>query len=135
MSSNAEFYDGPIQGPTPFPAVHGCVIRMGRLQRPGSYSCERSALLDHKRPQPDFLRKLRHPTRRGCFWIDAISINQADPEEKAQQIPLMPRVYGQAELVGAQVMINFEQAGSFRGLLNAILRATSAMREEESTNH
>ena len=32
-------------------------------------------------------------------WVDAVCINQADDEEKRTQVPLMHRIYGQAEEV------------------------------------
>ena len=32
------------------------------------------------------------------FWVDAICINQIDPKEKAQQIPLMRQIYEYAAL-------------------------------------
>ncbi|KAH6661460.1 heterokaryon incompatibility protein-domain-containing protein, partial [Plectosphaerella plurivora] len=34
-----------------------------------------------------------------CLWIDAICINQHDEMEKAQQIPLMGRIYSEADQV------------------------------------
>lgn len=38
-----------------------------------------------------------HPDR--LIWIDAICINQDDPQEKAEQIPLMSRIFSQASSV------------------------------------
>ncbi|PMD19979.1 hypothetical protein NA56DRAFT_574650, partial [Hyaloscypha hepaticicola] len=34
-----------------------------------------------------------------CFWIDAICINQTDPDEKGSQIPMMTQIYGRATRV------------------------------------
>lgn len=45
------------------------------------------------------LRRLRKVQRARSLWIDAISLNQADAEEKAQQIPLMGAIYHQAAKV------------------------------------
>ena len=42
------------------------------------------------------LRRFRSPTGRQRLWIDAVCINQEDELEKAQQIPEMGRIYGQA---------------------------------------
>ncbi|KAJ2893475.1 HET-domain-containing protein [Zalerion maritima] len=40
---------------------------------------------------------LRYPDRRRKLWIDAICINQADPDEKASQVPLMRTIYSRAQ--------------------------------------
>ncbi|RFU27303.1 hypothetical protein B7463_g9013, partial [Scytalidium lignicola] len=37
--------------------------------------------------------------RMPALWIDAVCINQADDEEKRTQVPLMHRIYGEAEEV------------------------------------
>lgn len=43
------------------------------------------------------LRDLNGESR--TFWVDAVCMNQDDRAEKSQQLPLMPRIYGQAERV------------------------------------
>lgn len=40
-----------------------------------------------------FLLELRKSNSRIPFWIDALSINQSDLEEKSKLIPLMPEIY------------------------------------------
>ncbi|VUC33479.1 unnamed protein product [Clonostachys rosea] len=45
------------------------------------------------------LRSLRWKVRRRRVWIDAICINQDDPQEIDEQIVLMQHIYGQAEQV------------------------------------
>ncbi|KAH7086800.1 heterokaryon incompatibility protein-domain-containing protein [Paraphoma chrysanthemicola] len=45
------------------------------------------------------LRRLRRTNKSRALWIDAICINQNDSHEKTFQIPLMRRVYEQAEQV------------------------------------
>lgn len=47
----------------------------------------------------DLLRRLRACSARKYLWIDAICLNQADKDEKAQQIPLMGRIYEEARAV------------------------------------
>jgi hypothetical protein len=49
----------------------------------------------------DALRALRYhpPSRPRYFWVDAICINQKSPPEKNQQLPLMSRIYSQANKV------------------------------------
>lgn len=47
----------------------------------------------------DLLRRLRASKALKYLWIDAICLNQADEEEKAQQIPLMGRMYEEAKMV------------------------------------
>lgn len=45
------------------------------------------------------LRALRDPRKSILVWADAISINQHDPSEKADQVRLMTRIYQKAESV------------------------------------
>ncbi|KAJ0106924.1 hypothetical protein J7T55_011019 [Diaporthe amygdali] len=45
------------------------------------------------------LRYLRSPNRTHRLWIDALCLNQADEMERAQQIPMMGRIYEEAERV------------------------------------
>ncbi|OIW27962.1 HET-domain-containing protein [Coniochaeta ligniaria NRRL 30616] len=45
------------------------------------------------------LRRLRLRSKSRTIWIDAICINQRDPAEKQQQLPLMTKIYEQAEQV------------------------------------
>jgi hypothetical protein len=45
------------------------------------------------------LRYLRSETQRRALWVDAICINQADLQEKADQIPKMRRIYASAAAV------------------------------------
>ncbi|KAF4493230.1 Heterokaryon incompatibility 6, OR allele [Fusarium agapanthi] len=47
----------------------------------------------------DALLDLRHPTRKRVLWIDALCINQADNDEKSNQIRLMHEIYSQAQEV------------------------------------
>ena len=46
----------------------------------------------------DALVQLRR-TRPGLYWIDAICINQSDRQERAQQVQMMDRIYGEAPSV------------------------------------
>ncbi|KAL7756813.1 hypothetical protein ACKLNR_013806 [Fusarium oxysporum f. sp. zingiberi] len=45
------------------------------------------------------LRRLRWKMKKRVLWIDAICINQADVDEKNEQVPLMQKIYGQAQNV------------------------------------
>ncbi|PMD37154.1 HET-domain-containing protein, partial [Hyaloscypha variabilis F] len=45
------------------------------------------------------LSRFRSNSRSRCLWADAVCINQADSEEKSEQIPLMPRIYRNASRV------------------------------------
>jgi hypothetical protein len=45
------------------------------------------------------LRRLRKTSRSRDLWVDAISLNQADNDEKSQQVPLMTEIYRQASKV------------------------------------
>ncbi|KAK0646886.1 heterokaryon incompatibility protein-domain-containing protein [Cercophora newfieldiana] len=43
------------------------------------------------------LRRLRHPHGARRVWVDAICINQEDVHEKEGQLPLMRKIYEEAE--------------------------------------
>lgn len=45
------------------------------------------------------LKYLRKPNKRRCLWIDAICIDQDNPEERNQQVQMMSRIYTRAEKV------------------------------------
>lgn len=45
------------------------------------------------------LQRLRYPDKTLVIWIDAICINQNDDVEKATQVPLMRRLYSNANIV------------------------------------
>ncbi|KAH6875026.1 heterokaryon incompatibility protein-domain-containing protein, partial [Alternaria rosae] len=47
----------------------------------------------------EMLRYLRDPKEPRCLWIDAICINQADNQEKSQQVRIMDRIYASAQEV------------------------------------
>ncbi|KAK5656961.1 hypothetical protein OQA88_3484 [Cercophora sp. LCS_1] len=45
------------------------------------------------------LRRFRSKSEEQHVWIDAVSLDQSDEAEKAQQIPIMGGIYEQAEAV------------------------------------
>ncbi|KAJ4055975.1 hypothetical protein NW756_002879 [Fusarium oxysporum] len=45
------------------------------------------------------LRRLRWKMKKRVLWIDGTCINQADVDEKNEQVPLMQKIYGQAQNV------------------------------------
>jgi hypothetical protein len=45
------------------------------------------------------LVQLRDVSEPRIFWADAVCMNQDDKAEKSQQLPLMPRIYGEADTV------------------------------------
>lgn len=47
----------------------------------------------------DALTDLRHRTRKRVLWVDAVCINQADNDEKGQQVKLMGSIYSRARRV------------------------------------
>lgn len=76
------------------------------------------------------LKTLRRTKEAVKFWIDAVCINQADLEEKKMQIPLMGRIYQQAESVWGQVLPSFDKAESLRELIVAIGTAGMALEKD-----
>ena len=64
----------------------------------GNDSASESLLIDRKelvltRNLEVALRHLRSTTYPNLLWIDAICINQADAQERAEQVKLMGRIY------------------------------------------
>ncbi|PMD15734.1 HET-domain-containing protein [Hyaloscypha hepaticicola] len=45
------------------------------------------------------LRRLRLPNDYRVIWVDALCINQSDPVEKSQQVPMMGKIYHRARSV------------------------------------
>lgn len=45
------------------------------------------------------LRHLRHPFVERILWVDAVCINQADNDEKGQQVQFMAKIYAKASRV------------------------------------
>lgn len=77
----------------------------------------------------DALRSLRRPDEARAFWIDAICINQSDPDEKRLQIALMRRIYRQAHEVLAYIPQTPENNQPFNKLVGLILRAYERCQE------
>ncbi|KAF2146189.1 uncharacterized protein K452DRAFT_198130, partial [Aplosporella prunicola CBS 121167] len=42
---------------------------------------------------------LRHPTKARIIWVDALCINQSDPEERTHQVNMMCAIYSLAQEV------------------------------------
>ena len=47
------------------------------------------------------LKYFRHAARRRVLWVDAMCINQNDPDEKSEQVPIMGEIYSRATKVYA----------------------------------
>jgi hypothetical protein len=74
------------------------------------------------------LLRLRDRSLERIIWIDAICINQEDPEEQSQQVQLMAIIYSKAHRV---LVWLGEAADDIEGALEDIQRAAN----EESTEH
>ncbi|KAJ4353241.1 uncharacterized protein N0V89_004968 [Didymosphaeria variabile] len=101
----------------------------------GDPTAPKSILIDGKtrfwvtRNLFDALKTLRRPDGALMFWIDAICINQDDPEEKRWQIGLMRRIYRQAHRVLAYVPQTEDDKNNLNRLVSLILRADRKCRE------
>jgi hypothetical protein len=69
------------------------------------------------------LKSLRQPIVAQALWIDAICINQNDPEAKKIHIGLMRRVYRQAQNVVAYLPQSKEDTKSSTELADRIMEA------------
>lgn len=83
------------------------------------------------------LQHLRHPQRSRKIWIDAISINQADVEERSQQVAIMRTIYKSAKRVIVWLgpaTESSEKAMAFLKMMGAAnTRYRSPRREERRT--
>lgn len=64
-----------------------------------SLICDKTSFLKITPNVDSLLRSVRKPHKCRNLWIDAISLNQADLDEKSQQVPLMGNIYHQASKV------------------------------------
>ncbi|KAH6618768.1 heterokaryon incompatibility protein-domain-containing protein [Boeremia exigua] len=101
----------------------------GSLENPAHITLDGYANVSVTRNMHNALRCLRRPDRAVSYWVDAICINQSDPEEKKIQIGLMRRVYKQAHQVIAYVPQNPEDDNAFNGLAKKIYEAGFQCRE------
>jgi hypothetical protein len=77
----------------------------------------------------DALKFLRPREDGGMLWVDAICINQDDPEEKKIQIALMRRVYRQAQSVTAFVSLVQKDTEILKDLFTRIYTAGKKCKE------
>jgi len=82
------------------------------------------------------MRRLRHKDRPRTMWIDAICINQSDIHEKEGQLPLMQRIYEQAEQVCVWLGEPTESTEiAIEDLQNSFSQAPTATTEKSIVNN
>lgn len=74
------------------------------------------------------LSHLRYDKFERILWVDALCINQEDEREKERQIPLMPRIYGQA----TSVIVWLGEAADNSDLAIEEIRAAGARASNDS---
>lgn len=79
------------------------------------------------------LRSLRLPLTRRALWADAVCINQMDKHEKAQQIPLMAKIFRGASKVLAWLN-GCAEAERGLGLLDSLSRELTHNQDKRLTN-
>jgi hypothetical protein len=80
------------------------------------------------------LSRLRDPSLQRILWVDAICINQENPEEQGQQVQLMAKIYSKAHRV---IVWLGEEAVDTKGALRDIRLAAdeeSAKRSKKEIN-
>jgi hypothetical protein len=80
------------------------------------------------------LSRLRDPSLQRILWVDAICINQGNPEEQGQQVQLMAKIYSKAHRV---IVWLGEEAVDTKGALSDIRLAAdgeSAKRSKKEIN-
>ncbi|KAF3763917.1 hypothetical protein M406DRAFT_262937, partial [Cryphonectria parasitica EP155] len=60
------------------------------------YLSDRDCLMEIKDNCAMALSRLRDPTTDRTIWVDAICVNQEDPDERSRQVKLMHRIYARA---------------------------------------
>jgi hypothetical protein len=78
------------------------------------------------------------PPRDALLWIDAISIDQGNPREKANQIPLMGDIYSNAQEVLGWLGVETSELENLQWMINnvipALLRHVFATSQEKTIN-
>lgn len=69
------------------------------------------------------------------IWIDALCINQNDPNEKVTQIPLMGRIYSQAEHTVAYLGAADDASVTVMPFIQSFVRAISAYKKQVPGGH
>lgn len=90
--------------------------------------CNGTSLLNITSHVDDMLRSLRKTHRSRNLWIDAISLDQADLQEKSQQVPLMGNIYHQASK--GIIWLRLETPGTKE--VFAFLRVLATVRSSDS---
>jgi hypothetical protein len=85
----------------------------------------------------DALVALRLKESIRVLWVDALCINQADPEEKSFQIPMMSRIYRRAEKVCIWLGQDEHMGAGIEFIKSEVLKLDSfdALGENESAKH
>jgi len=129
--------DDPLQGDLVFanlketPTYKAISYVWGELTRCTVITCNGHSL-ECTQNLHDALRRVRHKSGQQLIWADQISINQADPKERSQQVMLMNKIYKNANQV--LVWLGCDEVKIAKGVFDLIKLLERKFRDKEKAD-